>query len=104
MQIAYDDDYNDDADNVSNTKRLTNQEMEKEFKEIEESIAYATNNVNAQTVIASLNTQDSSLCLKTRLNRIASVESNFRNRIEHIELRRLQFSYRLALRHLLITM
>ena len=76
MQIAYDDDYNDDADDVSNTKRLTNQEMEKEFKEIEESIAYATNNVNAQTVIASLNTQDSSLCLKTRLNRIASVESN----------------------------
>ena len=35
-------------------------------------------------------TQDSSLCLKTRLNRIASVESNFRNRIELIEFRRFQ--------------
>ena len=35
-------------------------------------------------------TQDSSLCLKTRLNRIASVESNFRNRIELSEFRRFQ--------------
>ena len=46
--------------------------------------------LNEVASIAAEQTQDSSLCLKTRLNRIASVEPNFRNRIELSEFRRFQ--------------
>ena len=71
-QIAYDDDYDDDDDDVSNTKRLTNQEMQKEYEEIAQSIADAVN--DHETITASLIPQDTSQCLiePTISNRIVS--------------------------------
>ena len=53
--MIVDDDYDADDDDVSNMKRLTNQEMQHQYEEIVESIADAADDVNAATVIADLN-------------------------------------------------
>ena len=55
-----DDDDDDDVSTLTSTNRVTIQELEKEFEEMVQSIADATLAVDAQTVIASLSTQDSS--------------------------------------------